>query len=40
MNYHVRLAEETDIGAIQRIVYQSWHDTYEGIIPRSIQMHF
>ncbi|MEK4304473.1 MULTISPECIES: GNAT family N-acetyltransferase [Oceanobacillus] len=37
MNYHVRLAEETDIGAVQRIVCQSWHDTYEGIIPRSIQ---
>lgn len=40
MNYKVRLAEREDFTAIQDVVYTSWHDTYEGIIPRNIQDDF
>lgn len=40
MDYKVRPAKKEDFTAIQDVVYTSWHDTYEGIIPRDIQDEF
>ncbi len=40
MDYKVRSAKKEDFTAIQDVVYTSWHDTYEGIIPRDIQDEF
>ena len=33
----VRKAQREDIPAIQRVAAESWHDTYDGLIPRDIQ---
>ncbi|QUR94471.1 GNAT family N-acetyltransferase [Macrococcoides canis] len=40
MNYKIRNMTEDDISKIQHIAKLSWHDTYEGIIPRHIQENF
>ncbi|QIH74877.1 GNAT family N-acetyltransferase [Macrococcoides canis] len=40
MNYKIRNMTEDDIPKIQHIAKLSWHDTYEGIIPRHIQENF
>lgn len=36
----IRKANKTDIEAIQLVASESWHATYEGIIPRNIQDKF
>lgn len=33
----IRLATTKDISAIQLIVYVTWNDTYDGMIPREVQ---
>ncbi|MCM3088811.1 Ribosomal protein S18 acetylase RimI [Bhargavaea ginsengi] len=36
----IRKMEERDIRAVQQVAAESWHDTYEGIIPREVRDRF
>lgn len=36
----IRKMEERDIQAVQQVAAESWHDTYEGIIPREVRERF
>ncbi|EMR05355.1 Spermine/spermidine acetyltransferase [Bhargavaea cecembensis DSE10] len=36
----IRKMEERDIPAVRQVAAESWHDTYEGIIPRGIRERF
>lgn len=36
----IRKMEERDIPAVQQVAAESWHDTYEGIIPREVRDRF
>lgn len=36
----IRKMDVDDIEAVQQVATESWHDTYEGIIPRDIQDRF
>lgn len=40
MNILIRKMKQDDIVAVQNIAVESWHATYEGIIPRTIQDSF
>ncbi|UOB20645.1 GNAT family N-acetyltransferase [Macrococcus armenti] len=40
MKYKIREISVSDISAVQNVAKLSWHDTYEGIIPRHIQENF
>lgn len=40
MNYIIRQMTEKDIEAVQQVARKSWHTTYQGIIPMSIQEEF
>lgn len=40
MKYKIREMSVSDIPAVQNVAKLSWHDTYEGIIPRHIQENF
>lgn len=33
----IRLMEEKDIPSVQHVAHMSWHDTYEGIIPKKVR---
>ena len=33
----IRLMEEKDIPSVQHVEHMSWHDTYEGIIPKKVR---
>lgn len=36
----IRKAVTEDISSIQNIAYETWHDTYDGMIPRNVQNKF
>lgn len=40
MNYVIRQLEERDIASVQAVAKESWHATYDGIIPLPIQDNF
>lgn len=40
MKYKIREISVSDIPVVQNVAKLSWHDTYEGIIPRHIQENF
>lgn len=40
MNIHIRTLTEDDIEKVQDIAIKSWNDTYDGVIPLTIQMRF
>jgi len=40
MSYVVREMKDEDVVSVQHVASESWHTTYEGIIPREIQDDF
>lgn len=40
MKHIIRVMSKEDIPVVQNVAKLSWHDTYEGIIPRHIQENF
>ncbi|KEK25033.1 GNAT family N-acetyltransferase [Bacillus gaemokensis] len=40
MTYIIREMKEADINDVQEVAKVAWHDTYEGIIPKTIQDKF
>ncbi|WFA04592.1 MULTISPECIES: GNAT family N-acetyltransferase [Bacillus] len=40
MEFDIRKMEMEDIASVQQVAKTSWNDTYDGIIPRSVQEEF